>query len=295
MPSQRAARSPLGELFRSARERLREAGVPDPALEAEALICHALGIDPVQLWTNDGPVPASRRRRFEAQLLRRLRREPLPYIRGWAEFFGRRFDVDQRVLIPRPETEHLVEIALEWERATFSKVQESGHPLRVADIGTGSGILAITLALELPRVQARAVDISREALYVARKNARRHSVTQRVKFHHGNLTGPLRGRFEVVLANLPYIKTARLSRLEPELSNEPRLALDGGGDGLEQVRPLIQSLPGYLAVPGLALLEIDPPIARRALAIAIAAFGAGAARVESDLSGLARVLVIESQ
>lgn len=290
VPSQHAARPQLGELLRAIRDRLRQAGIPDATLESESLICHALGIRREQLWTFDGPVLLRRKRLLETLVERRLRREPLPYITGSVDFFGRCFAVDPRVLIPRPETEHLVDMALEWTR---TRTLSCEGPTRIADIGTGSGILAITLALELPQAEVHAVDISPAALKVARGNARRLDTSGRVRFHTGDLTGPLRGRFQVLVANLPYIRTRMLSRLEPELSSEPRSALDGGPDGLKLIRPLIRMLPQSMSTPGLALLEIDPPIARRALALANAPFIDGTASVEKDLAGLDRVLVIE--
>lgn len=254
--------------------------------------------------------PPSSVRKAEEYLQRRLRHEPVPYITGVAQFYGREFAVDPRVLIPRPETELLVERALSAvknrEVAPEQEVRRASgwdiRDMRIADIGTGSGILAITLALELPESEVHAVDASQDALDVAGANARRHGVDQRIRFHRGHLGSPLSGRFEIVVANLPYIRSGDLPSLQPELNYEPQSALDGGADGMKFVGPLIDDLPRLLAEPGLALLEIDPPIATAATRRAHVSFtrrrtsGMPEVRVEvvKDLAGLERVLQISA-
>ncbi|MBI2966107.1 MAG: peptide chain release factor N(5)-glutamine methyltransferase [Chloroflexi bacterium] len=276
--------------MRQARDKLREAGVADADLEAEVLLCHAFAIDSAWLYANpEAPPPAGHLPAFVEHLHRRAQREPLAYIIGGAQFYGREFAVDPRVLIPRPETELLVERA----KSFAGQLSAPGRTtLRVADVGTGSGILAITLALELSRAEVHAVDVSAGALEVARGNATRHRVENRVRFHQGDLASPLSGTFDVVVANLPYIRSGDLAGRQPELGFEPRSALDGGDDGMRYVGPLIADLPRLLAERGLALLEIDPPIAAAAVRLARSMAPGARVAVLDDLAGLNRVLEI---
>jgi release factor glutamine methyltransferase len=209
------------ELLRTARGRLREAPFHPPAREAGLLLGHALGLDAAQILARDDQrVPAPAERRFEELLARRLRGEPVAYLVGEREFWGRPFRVDQRVLIPRPETEHLIEIAL--------GIALPPQP-RILDVGTGSGCLAVTLALELDRARLAAVDLSPAALAVAAANARRHGA--RVAFSAGDLTSALRlDRFDLVISNPPYIDPRDRGELSPEITRfEPALALYAEG------------------------------------------------------------------
>lgn len=295
---------------------MREAGIPDSDIEAEKLLCHAFAVDPAWLYANSEAVlPADRLRVLSGHLQRRVRREPLAYITGSASFYGREFAVDRRVLIPRPETELLVELAVQFVGEAIGEADD-GHgrspdeegrpldersrpptlrgrpPLRVADIGTGSGILAITLALELSSADVRAVDVSADALEVARKNATVHGVEDRIHFHQGDLASPLSGTFDIVVANLPYVRSDDLPGLHPELRMEPRSALDGGADGLKFIGPLIDDLPRLMGRPGIALLEIDPPIASRAFEHARMKLPGARVSVSKDLAGLDRVIEI---
>jgi release factor glutamine methyltransferase len=220
-------------------------------------------------------------------LARRVAREPLAHITGTRSFYGREFGVGPDVLIPRPETELLVELSLAAVRRTGA-----GRP-RVADVGTGSGTLAITLALELPMAEVEAVDLSEAALRVARRNAARHGAEVRVRFSRGDLGGPLTGRFDIVVANLPYVRPETLANAAPELRREPQLALLGGSDGLAVIRRLIGQLPGLLSRRGATtLLEVDPLTATATSALAAEAVPGARVSIHSDLAGLERCVEI---
>jgi len=274
----------VGDLLNATRASLKDASVPDAGLEGELLVAHALGIDRAKLFASlrDG-LPAGARERLDPLLARRRSREPLAYITGRREFYGRDFAADRRVLVPRPETELLVERALQVAgRAGRTR-------LRIADVGTGSGVLAVTLALELPDAEVQAVDSSPDALEVARANGEAHGVGDRVTWLLGPLSGPLSGRFDLIVANLPYVRTGALRGLQPEVSHEPVEALDGGADGMRQVGPLIRELPHLLGGPGAtALIEIDPPIEKVVLDAAREALPDAEVRVWPDIAGLAR-------
>ena len=210
--------------------------------------------------------------------------EPLPYVLGRWHFYGREFAVTPAVLIPRPETETLVEHALAWLRA---------HPdrRRVTDVGTGSGALAVTLAAEKPAVRVTATDISPAALEVARRNARRHSVADRIAFVETDLLTALAGAFDLIVANPPYIPIAELANL-PVAQHEPREALDGGADGLATIRRLLAQAQTRLAAGGALMLEIAASQGGAARAAALEAFPASKVVVHPDLAGRDRVLVV---
>jgi release factor glutamine methyltransferase len=285
----------VGALYREVRRRLRAAGIKDDGIEAEALVCAALDVEPARLYTVPESVPdPGGVRLIDAWTARRVNREPLAYIVGNAPFYGRKFAVDRRVLVPRTETEMLVEQALSWPLS-----DTPGLPVRVADVGTGSGVLAITIAIEISAragrrgVEVHAVDSSEDALAVARANGETHRVGHVVRFYQGDLSAPLSRRFDIVVANLPYIRCADIERLQPELRFEPRSALDGGDDGMRYVGPMIDALRGLLAPDGLALLEIDPPITSRARARARAVLPDARVSVFKDLARLDRVLQVD--
>jgi release factor glutamine methyltransferase len=187
---------------------------------------------------------------FETHLDQCASGVPLPYVLGWWEFYGRRFELTPAVLIPRPETELLVEQALECIRAS-----DSG--MWVADVGTGSGCIAVTLAADAPDVKVLATDRSRDALVVAERNASRYGLETRVKFVVADLLRPVKQPFNLICANLPYIPTKELAQLAVG-KTEPGLALNGGVDGLEHIHGLLSQLKFCLAPGGLALLEMGP-------------------------------------
>jgi release factor glutamine methyltransferase len=190
---------------------------------------------------------------FDALCKRRSSGTPIAYILGSAGFYGREFVVDERVLIPRPETEHLVEEAI-----AFIKARDESS-VSALDVGVGSGAIACTIAAET-NARVEGIDVSREAVAVATENARRLNVATRCRFHHGDLVDPVRRRrFDVIVANLPYVPTADLPRRPDPASFEPREALDGGPDGLRLYRRLLPQIQRILKPGGLVLFEAAPP------------------------------------
>ena len=278
----------IRQAYTDAVDRLRAAGVPEAETEARLLVQHAAGLDATAfLTTLDSRFPECQRKTLADLLDRRAGREPLAYLLGSKEFFGREFDIDARVLIPRPETEMLVELAAEFAASA------SHSRLNIADIGTGSGVLAITLAAEIPDAVVTAVDIDQNALDVARLNAGKLGVSERVRFVHAHLNELSGTRFEVVVSNPPYIRSSALRDLEPELSFEPVQALDGGDDGLAVLGPLIESLPNVLAIgASAAFIEIDPPVAAVTARQAAEVLPGSRVEVYRDLAGLDRCLAI---
>lgn len=239
----------IESLLRSGVARLRAAGADTPRLDAELLLARALGVERGVLLTRLREVAAAEATaRFDALLARRALREPVAYIMGEREFWGRRFIVTPDVLVPRPETELLVERAL----AIAAELGDGGV---AADLGSGSGCVAVTLTLELPRWRVYATDTSVAALDVARRNAALHGALERVRIREGSLLDPVPEQVDLVVANLPYVRTDELAALPPEVREwEPHGALDGGADGLDPVRALLPALPGAAA----CLLELDP-------------------------------------
>jgi release factor glutamine methyltransferase len=208
----------------------------------------------------------------------------LPYVLGYWEFYGRRFKVNPSVLIPRPETEGLIELALAF-------IDNQNHPSNVLDVGTGSGCIAVTLAGERRDVQVVAMDYSREALKLARENAYTHKVIDRIYWFQGDLLYALKACFDLVVANLPYIPSDRLDNLSVA-SHEPRLALDGGDRGLELIKALIHQLPDRLTETGLALLEIDDSHSNAIITCANEFFPKADITLMPDLAGHERYVSI---
>ncbi len=283
------------EALRQAVHSLQARGIPDARLEGELLLMHSLGWERVRLLSHgDAPIPQEGKRAFAANLQRRLQREPLPYILQSREFFGLEFYVDSRVLIPRPETELLVEEALSYARTV---APTGARPLRIADIGTGSGAIAISLAVNLPDALVCATDISPDALDVAAINAQRHGVSHRVLLLQGDLLEPLPAPVDILVANLPYVSEVALRSLPPEISpGEPALALKGGKEGTEIISRLLLQVKGRVCPPGLILLEIGDDQSAPLLRLTRENLPGARAAVIKDLAGLDRVLglVIES-
>jgi release factor glutamine methyltransferase len=273
----------------AARDRLRAAGIEDAQIEAEVLLRYALE---VAAPAEDGTRSVSRAglyTRFEDEMTppveaaymslqaRRLAHEPSAYITGHREFWGLEFKVTPAVLIPRPETEGLVELVLRElgdggssgarglveptaparpTRASGRAVRVAGR-LRIADVGAGSGGIAVALAQELPEAEVYAMDASREALAVAAENASRHGFERRIALRCGDLLTPLHDYVDCVVANLPYVTSGEWAGLQPEVrEHEPRQALDGGEDGLDLIRALLRQAPRYLLPGGFVALEI---------------------------------------
>ncbi|MCG0239558.1 MAG: peptide chain release factor N(5)-glutamine methyltransferase [Firmicutes bacterium] len=245
----------VADLLRAAAERLGAAGVENPRREAAWLLAGALGVSVSDLRLHpERAVPPAAAATFARWVERRAAREPLQYILGTQEFLGLTFRVTPAVLIPRPETEVLVLRFAEALRDAFP----GPGPLRVADIGTGSGCIAVALCRLLPAVEVWAVDLSPEALAVAGENARQHGVADRIHLLAGDLYGPLAGmRLHGIVSNPPYIPAAELPELQPEVRDyEPRLALTPGEDGLGVIRQLIAGAPAHLLPGGVLALEV---------------------------------------
>jgi release factor glutamine methyltransferase len=227
---------------------------------------------------------------YAAALERRALGEPLAYIFGTAGFYGRTFAVTRDVLVPRPETEQVVALALDALRERGS----AAPPPRLCDVGTGSGILAITLACEWPAAEVTAIDISSQALAVAARNAHAHGVAARVRFLLGDMFGRLAPgeRFDCIVANLPYVKSADLGALPEPTAFEPALALDGGGDGLAVYRRLLASARERLTDPGVAMFEAGPDTAGPLAELARAAFPGCGVTVHRDYAGRERIVEV---
>ena len=274
-------RTTVGAAYRAGTARLDAAGVPDAANDAAWLLLHVLGeTSRSALFVRAGePLGDETAARCDALLARRARREPLQYILGSELFYGRGFCVTPDVLIPRADTELLCVRALEALGMARA---------RVLDIGTGSGALAITLALERPMADVTAVDISEAALAVARDNARR--LGAQVRFVRSDLfagLSPAQGAYDVIVSNPPYIVRAQVDALQPEVRCEPRLALDGGDDGLFFYRALAAQAAAYLAPGGTLLLEVG---AGQAQAVCALLAGIGPTASCADSQGIARVV-----
>ncbi len=258
-----------------------------PALEAQVLATAALHRSRAWVVSHpDANLPVETIKTLDAMLERLLRREPLAYILGQAEFFGLKFTVTPEVLIPRPETELLVEHALHWLRA-------NPDCRRAADVGTGSGIIAVTLASQVPDLRLVATDASDAALQVAHDNTARHSVHDQIRLVQTYLLESVPGPFDLVCANLPYIPTAKVTHLDVA-RYEPLSALDGGPDGLALIGELLASLPDKLVPGGLALFEIEAGQGKSAPELARKILGPAAEiHVKQDLSGLPRLLTVQ--
>jgi release factor glutamine methyltransferase len=259
----------------------------DAALETQVLLAHVLEKPRAWVLAHPETVLTPRQQRLLTRLLGDLAMgTPLPYLTGQQEFFGLAFEVSPAVLIPRPETELLVERALEW----LGRYPERR---RAADVGTGSGCIAVSLAHHVPDLRILAVDRSWDALRVARRNAALHQVAQRITFIQDDLLSAAAGPFDLVCANLPYIPSHNLSTL-PVAAFEPHLALDGGPDGLLFVSPLLADAPRWLAPGGRLLLEIQFDQGEAVTALAQAHLPGAQIAVCADLAGLPRLVEIKN-
>ena len=273
----------VGEALESA----RQSGVT--SVTRQVLLAYVVGRGRTWLLAHpEASLSESEAERFAALLSRAAAGEPLAHLIGEREFHGLPFAVTPDVLIPRPETEALVDGVLEWAE------KRESPPLRIVDVGTGSGAIAVTLAFRLPRSRVVAVDISPAALEIARHNARRHGVAEWVHFVLGDLLDGLAGPFDVIVANLPYVTTEELAALEAGRW-EPPVALDGGPDGLSLIGRLLEQAPSRLARPGLLGLEIGYRQGERVVALCQAAFPDAEVRLEADLAGLDRIVWVQSR
>ena len=257
-------------------------------LQAELLLAHALDVSRAgALARLDDAMAPDVAARYAANVARRAQHEPLAYILGHQEFCGLDFVVDRRVLIPRHETETLVELALNRARKIASPV--------IVDVGTGSGAIALTLAHRLPHARIIAIDVSLDALAVARMNAARLNLHTRVEFLEGDLLAPFIGSFNILIANLPYIPSQRFDQLPREVrAFEPRLALDGGADGLDVMRRLLAQIESHAARGAVMLLEISEEQGDAAIQLAHAILPDATIELHRDLEEMDRVVEIEN-
>ncbi len=278
--------SSLRELLAWASTSLSEAGIESPRLDAEVLLAHSLGAARSALYTSlDEKPQKAAEETFRALVARRIRHEPVAYITGRKEFFGLDLQVDRRVLIPRPETETLVEVALAIAR-------QKQLP-RLAEVGVGSGAVAVALAVNLPGVEIYAIDSSEDALVVAENNCRNHHMLDRVHLLLGDLLEPLPEPVALIVSNLPYVAQHELKDLAPDITQyEPLAALDGGPDGLELFRRLLEQAGPCLQPPGMLCLEIGATQASAVNDLARVHFPTATVALVRDLAGLDRVAMI---
>lgn len=238
---------------------LRKAGVPEARREAGSLLAHIIGRDRTFLITHaDDTLAVNDVERYNELVARRASGEPLQYLTGWQEFYGLEFEVTPDVLIPRPETELLIEKALLLLKEK-TDAEKTGAPT-ICDVGTGSGCIAVTLLHKLPRARATALDISTSALRVAARNAARHNVSERLTLIESDCFAALEGttaQFDLIASNPPYINEADLFNLQREVrEHEPRIALTPGADGLRMIRRLLADAPRFVKHGGYLLIEI---------------------------------------
>lgn len=259
-----AVHGSLQQAFAAAAQSLREAGIETPELDARLLLCHAAGLTHESYVARAGEALAPEiAARLEASLLRRANREPVSRITGTREFYGRSFVVERSALDPRPDTETLIEVALDLVAASGD-----GRPLRLLDLGTGTGCILITLLAELPEAHGVGTDIAADALVLAEANARRLGVSDRATFTASDWCDAVAGEFDLILSNPPYIASAEIAGLAPDVrAYDPHLALDGGQDGLDAYRRIAAGAAGKLRPGGKILVEIGASQARDVAAL----------------------------
>lgn len=276
----------IAEVLNSATSRLETCGIDSPRLDAEILLAHVLNCRRLSLYVDAEKIlPLEKILRFNELITRRLKKIPVAYLTGSKEFFGLNFAVNDNVLIPRPDTEILTEFVGEYLRGL-------GGEVNFADLGTGSGAIAVSILKFVKNSRACAVDISESALEVAKFNAAKFHVDDRINFFCGDIFAPLTGKiFNAVVSNPPYISTLDLETLQAEVQSEPKLALDGGIDGLNFYRRIISDAPNFLASGGLLAVEVgfNQSAAVKNLIVANGNFE----RVETlkDLANIERVVV----
>ena len=270
---------------------LRKRGSSSPRLEAEVLLAFALGCSRIELYTQFDAVPdEARRGAFRDLVRRRGESEPVAYLTGRKEFYSLDFEVSSDVLIPRPETEQIALEGIEFLRARRSA--GAARP-RILDLGVGSGALAVVLAKNVPDAEVTAVDISEKALDIARRNAQKHGVVERIAFVESDLfkklpTGSL---FDLLVSNPPYVSQAEYDRLDPMVRDyEPQIALLAGPLGTEIFDRLVQNAPNFLVSCGLMLIEISPMIAQKCVETLEKNGSFEQIDVLKDLSGLDRAV-----
>jgi release factor glutamine methyltransferase len=280
----------IREHITGAKARLAGAGINpgEAARDASFLARHVLGLDRAALLLREfEAMPPAAAAEYAGLIDRRVKREPVAYLRGLQEFWGRDFAVSPGVLIPRPETELIVEIALKLAAASTGLST-------ICDVGTGSGALAVTLAAELPAARVTATDISGPALDVARANAAKHQVSGRIDFRHGAYYVDTAATFDLIVSNPPYVSDAAYAALAPEVRDyEPHAALAAGDDGLRDIREVLAGAARRLAGNGFLLMEIGHDQAAALATLVENTEGLCLLSIEPDLQGIPRVAVVE--
>lgn len=281
----------LRTVIQDTHQKLEAAGIPDARLEAEVLVMNVMRMARQSIFAEqETEVSGQQQTALDTFLGRRFQREPLAYILGQREFYGINVILTPAVLIPRSETEGLVEQAL-----FMAMMGMESRELTIADVGTGSGAIAINLAIHLPAANIFAVDVADAVLDVAAYNIQAHGVGDRVSMAIGDLLDAVPVPVDLIVANLPYIPTDRIPTLQPEVQREPSLALDGGPDGLSLIRRLLAQSEEKLKSNGIILLEMDPDQIPVVQELALKHFPKGSTSVEQDLSGMDRILSIFRQ
>lgn len=266
--------------------KLQQSGIADSDIETDIIIMEALNLNRVELASSTKLIiPQSQLNTIESILNRRVQREPLSYILGNQPFYGLDFTINAQTLIPRPETELLVEEILNFT--------ENIQSLSVADIGTGSGVIAVSLAIMRPDYGFYAVDISETAIAVAHQNANKHKVSHQITFKVGDLFASTTEQFDIIASNLPYIPTDRISKLEKELSWEPIQALDGGLDGTQVISKLLEKSKLHVKHNSTIFLEIDNSHANTLVNLTKRIYPLSKITLKQDLQGFDRILIIE--
>lgn len=279
----------LEELMRSARDRLREAGINEARTEVEQILEHILGIERLRIYL-DGPdlIEPHHLKKFETILAKRTERYPLQYILGDLEFYGRIFKVDENVMVPTHETETLCELAINYcNNASLPKPE-------IADLGTGSGVIAVTVAAELPGAKITALDISEGALGVAQANAEHNGVSGRIEFLQSDKFGALdfSRKFDLILSNPPYIPEPEYDTLPPEVLADPKISLTSGAQGMDMICYLIDNAPSFLKPKGKLMFEIGYDQSNLVMSYSETKDAYKSINIMKDLNDISRVVIL---
>ena len=290
IPNSRQSPSTLRQVASRLAATFARHGIPDGNLEAEVLLRHALQYDRAHFYASlNENLSGEQQQQIDALVRRRISGEPLAYITQRKEFYGLDFCVAPAVLIPRQETELLVEEALKF-------ADDSGNRnISVADIGTGSGAIAVAIAVNLPSAKVYATDLSPHALTIAARNRRKHGVAHRVSLLQGDLLTPLPHKVDLIASNPPYIASHLLPGLPQDVRREPQLALDGGKQGLDAIKRLIEQAPANLSAGGRLIMEISPEQLDAVREMARTHFPDADVGHRNDLLGLPRCLIVSKK
>lgn len=281
----------VGEILRQSKTALADKGISESQIEAELMLMHILQVPRHHVYAyQEQEIQPAQEQAINIFMQRRLNREPLAYILGYRAFYGLTLRVRTEVMIPRSETELLVEHVL-----AMAMMGDEEEDMVIAEAGVGCGAISINLAVHLPLTRIYATDLYPGALDVARSNVTLHNVADRVTLLQGDLLEPVPEPVNVIIANLPYVKSDLISRLQPEIQWEPREALDGGPDGLEVIRRLLYQSKGKLKEGGLILLEIDPEHVELLMDEVERLFPNAAISTEQDLAHHDRLFIVKPE